>query len=476
MAFDPAARPRVVPGLARFAMSVFFRRIEVLGAGHLPRDRPLVLVANHANGLIDPALLIGFLPVCPRFLAKSTLWRQPFVRPFLDLAAAIPVYRRQDTGVDVSRNEEMFDSCHRVLAAGGALAIFPEGRSHTEPSMMTLRTGVSRIVLGALDRWPELPLRIVPVGLTFDDKDTFRSRVLLDVGLPIDPRAWLEAWREDPREAARDLTGKIRTSLEEVTLNFPSWEEARLIRRAAELYARPDLELPSVPTLAESVEIQQLFVDGYLELRREDPERVEAVARAVRDYDTELERLGVRDEQVASRYPWEGVARFVAKSLWRLLVRAPVGALGLVIHWPAWRTVRAIAGRASVTSDVVSTYKLFGSLVFYPLTWVLLSVVAGLLAGGWAALAALVAGPVTARVALAFHERRLHVERQARAFLLLRSRPELIDDLRERRRRVHRQVAELVERWQATRGVRPNAEGPGNGGTTEGRPLGPGER
>src|SRR3954464_1748180 len=121
---------RLLRALARFVLKAFFREVETAGAERIPLHRPLVLVANHVNGLIDPLLLWGPLPVTPRFLAKSTLWKNPLVRPFLDLAGAIPVYRRQDEGPDTAKTAEPFARCHELLAQGGSLALFPEGTSH----------------------------------------------------------------------------------------------------------------------------------------------------------------------------------------------------------------------------------------------------------------------------------------------------------------------------------------------------------
>src|SRR6185369_9742037 len=113
-----------LPALARFVLRVFFREVEVVGAERLPLDRPLVIVANHVNGLVDPVLILGPLPVRPRFLAKSTLWKIPVLAQLLNVARAIPVYRRQDAGDagvaggDASRNDETFARCHEALAEG----------------------------------------------------------------------------------------------------------------------------------------------------------------------------------------------------------------------------------------------------------------------------------------------------------------------------------------------------------------------
>lgn len=77
---------RFVRALVRTVQRAFFREVEVVGAERLPMDRPLVLVTNHVNSLVDPLLVLGSLPVTPRFLATSMLWKNPILRFFLGIA------------------------------------------------------------------------------------------------------------------------------------------------------------------------------------------------------------------------------------------------------------------------------------------------------------------------------------------------------------------------------------------------------
>jgi 1-acyl-sn-glycerol-3-phosphate acyltransferase len=430
--------------LARLLLHVFFRRVEVEGAENVPESGPVVFVANHNNSLVDPALLLGFLPRNPRFLAKSTLWEVPIVRPFLELAEAIPVYRRRD-GSDPTKNTETFAACHRALADGGAVAIFPEGTSHSEPGLVPLKTGVSRIVLGAERELGPLGVRIVPVGLVFDDKGRFRSRALVRVGEPLDPSPELARCDDEPREAVRDLTGRVREALAEVTLNYPSWEEGRLIERAADILAQPEAELPAERPLADRFAVGRAFIDGYAELREDHPEAVAELAETVRDYDEMLRRFRLRDEQVAARYHPAGVVRFTAKSLFLLLVRLPLAAVGTLVHYLPYRAAGWVAERPERDPDVVATYKLMAGMVFCPLTWLALAALAGWRWGLEGGLAALVAAPATGVVALRFHERRSHFRRQLRAFLLLRRRRGPARELRRLRGEVLRRVGELAE-------------------------------
>ncbi|HET9765317.1 MAG TPA: 1-acyl-sn-glycerol-3-phosphate acyltransferase, partial [Thermoanaerobaculia bacterium] len=188
--------PPWVTSFARLLLRVFFGRIEVIGAERVDAAgaAPLLYVANHNNGLVDPLLVLGFLPGRPRFLAKDTLWSNPVLRPFLALGRVIPIYRPQDAreraageggAARGSANEESFRRCREVLEAGGAVALFPEGKSHSEPALAELKTGAARILLGLAPAARER-VAVVPVGLLYDAPAIFRSRVLVAVGEPLE--------------------------------------------------------------------------------------------------------------------------------------------------------------------------------------------------------------------------------------------------------------------------------------------------
>jgi len=445
--------PRWVAAAARLLLAVFFRDVEVAGAERAPAGRPLVVVANHVNGLVDPLLTLGVLPVVPRFLAKSTLWKIPILAQLLDLARALPVHRRQDEGSDPAQNAATFAACYAALAAGGAIALFPEGTSHNEPSLRPLKTGAARIALGAeAERGPLGPLgvAILPVGLTFDARGRFRSRALVQVGEPLDPSPEVALQATDPAAAVRALTARIDAALQAVTLNYASWDEARLISRAADLYARPALDVPRYRTREETFAIRRAMIDGYRDLRARFPDRTEAVAESVRRYDRLLRALHLKDEQVAAAYPLPSVARFLGATLLRMLVGLPLALAGSLLNVVPYFLIRLIAGTRR-DGDQQATLKVFPGLVLFPLAWLAEAWTAGRYAGAWAGWAVLLAAPLAGLVAIRFHERRERLVREARAYLLLRTRERLGAELRARREEVYREVAELVGVWERTR-------------------------
>ena len=114
---------------------------------------------------------------------------------------SLPVYRRQDEGEDVTRNQETFIAARKLLDRGGTIGICPEGVSHDEPGLKPIKTGAARISLGAVSTEEVNNLQIVPAGLYYTSKTSFRSSALLYFGEPIPvDRVALDNTGNPPRE------------------------------------------------------------------------------------------------------------------------------------------------------------------------------------------------------------------------------------------------------------------------------------
>ena len=134
-------RTWLLPALApvcAFAVRVFYRfRTE----GEPPHTGPVLFVANHPNSIVDAMVVAASVGRPIRFLAKATLFDEPGLGALVRAGGAIPVYRRQDDPALTDRNARVFEAVHEALAEGDAVGIFPEGLSHSEPSLAALRTG-----------------------------------------------------------------------------------------------------------------------------------------------------------------------------------------------------------------------------------------------------------------------------------------------------------------------------------------------
>lgn len=427
----------VVAWLCKALMGIFFREVEVKGLERMPRGVPLILVANHHNSLIDPALVLAHLDADPRFLAKSTLWKIPGMRQLLELAGVIPVYRRQDEGTDTSRNQETFARCHEELAQGGAIALFPEGISHDAPHLAELKTGAARIALEAEERFGPLGTWIVPVGLTFEEKGTFRSRALVRIGTPIDVAAWQV-------EQARELTQAIREGLAEVTLNYASVDDVRAVETAGELFADQELELPQRMALNEAFAVRRDFIAAGERLRELFPRRMQALQTRLERYAEELQRLGVRDDQIAARYRLRDIGLYLVGSASLLMFWLPLALVGTLIHYLPYRLCGVVA-RFTQTEDLPATMKLFSGFFLFPITWALVAAAIWGAAGPLWAFFALLVVPLTGFFALLFHERHEHFWSEVDAYLSLKLWRGRAERLRSERNALRGELRDLAD-------------------------------
>src|SRR5215204_281844 len=173
---------RIIVAILRFAIRVYFRRVEVAGLENVPLNSPVIFVQNHPNALVDPVFLLCLTPRRVSFLAKAPLFRMPVIGYLVKALDCLPVYRRQDEGEDITKNQETFIAARRLLARGGTIGICPEGVSHDAPGLKPIKTGAARISLAAVSTGEVCNLKIVPAGLYYTSKTSFRSDALLYFG------------------------------------------------------------------------------------------------------------------------------------------------------------------------------------------------------------------------------------------------------------------------------------------------------
>lgn len=425
--------------VSAFATRSYYR-LSIAG-GDVPRTGPALLVANHPNSLIDPAMVAAAARRPVRFLAKSSLFSHPAVGWLVRGAGAIPVYRQQDNPAEMKRNLEMFRAVHAALAEGAAIAIFPEGISHSQPSVTPLKTGAARIALGGAaligSAFP-----IIPIGLVVRDKGTFRSAALAIVGAPIE---WDDLARTgvNSGEAVRELTARIDVALRAVTVNLDEWEDAPLVECAEAIHAA-EMGVPRDALTRHERVRDTARILGIL--RASGDPRWQPLAEDVRRHDRELRRLGLRPIDLREAPRVRAAIGWTLRTLPLMAaVASGIAALGIAVFWVPYRLTDVIARIGKPADDTVSTYKVLGGAAVF-LAWIiLLAVVIGVLAGAGWGIAALVLLPALAFATLAITERWSDAWTDIRRFFRLRRKDELLRTLRETQRALAERLEEVRE-------------------------------
>ncbi|MBQ9695447.1 MAG: 1-acyl-sn-glycerol-3-phosphate acyltransferase [Oscillospiraceae bacterium] len=159
----------IVVFLVRIAMHLWYN-LKIEGRENIPKGRAFVYASNHRS-YADPVLVT----LCGRgrfsFMAKSELFEKPLFAWLIRSLGAFPVERgKGDTAA--------IDKAISNVQHGTNLLIFPEGTRSKDGRVGRGKTGVALIASRA-------GTDVVPVGINFEGKLHFRSKIVVRVGKPI---------------------------------------------------------------------------------------------------------------------------------------------------------------------------------------------------------------------------------------------------------------------------------------------------
>jgi glycerol-3-phosphate O-acyltransferase/dihydroxyacetone phosphate acyltransferase len=393
---------RAVRGAARFWLWFLFKSGDVRHPERVPDRGPILLCVNHPNNLIDSLVVGGAMRRKVHYLATAAMFRHPLMARFLLACGAIPVYRKQDDPDKMERNTDTFAACYAAFGRGRLVAIYPEGTTHAEARVQRIKTGAARIALGYEAEHPG-ELTMIPVGLSFEARKSFRGRVLVAFGEPLRPSAYLKAWREDPVKAVDALTQDLQSAMETQVVNVERIDDQRLVRAVEELY-RDELaaQVMDAHGLAardvDTVRLSRSIADAVRHFKGRDPARIETLWQRIQAYRSLLAQYHIRDEVVRKRRE-KLPARTRLVYSWDAVAGLPLFGYGLVVNALPYFVPRWLARRMARKETDYATIRLLASIVALPLFWGLETWLVARWAGPWWAAAFALSLPVSGTIA-----------------------------------------------------------------------------
>lgn len=404
LASQPASRKdRFIAKLVSFLTRSLYRELDVYWTVPIDRESPQLSVANHFGGVSDALILVAVLPRRPGIVARDMIWNVPLVGRLMTWVGAIPVHKPEDHTAATS-NDEMFASCYGALADGGNILIFPEGVTRNEPSMARVKTGAARIAIGARAHGASA-VTVVPMGIHYEDKAALRSRVFVNVGVPIEVDHVVSG-QEQPGEtvtandhdAVNTLTDSIEVALRRVAPDFADWNEAGLLAKGAEITLRSQLDDPAggVP-LGLRDRLANTLADRSEEQRAK-------IRSTVSEYRGDLDAMGVTDAELQARLSTGGFVRTLVGQVIVGIFLFPFVVVGVAINVIPFLVVKAV-GLLRVAPSMHSTIKPIVAALAYGVVWALVIWRATAEFGWVAGVAAFVLLPVYLAAVVLFIER-----------------------------------------------------------------------
>lgn len=143
-----------------YGLAKVLARIDVQGAGNVPREGGCIVVANHLHNL-DPLLISIACPRPVHYMAKIELMRIPVLGRFLRWGGAFPVNRGKMDLASIRHAQA-------VLQQGVALGMFPEGTRSPTMKIESVHSGAGLLAIGH-----KVP--IVPATITGSERLPFNG-------------------------------------------------------------------------------------------------------------------------------------------------------------------------------------------------------------------------------------------------------------------------------------------------------------
>lgn len=182
------------------AVMVPYFRLSVTGREKVPREGPVIFAANHYS-FGDPPLLGIAMPRRLWFVMSAEMFRKPWFYLFCRLMDVVPA----DVGERFQPSS--IKKVLRIMHAGGAVGIFPEGQRSRTGRLLEAQRGVG--VFAQRGKAPVMPVAIVgmreawPVGHWIPRPR--KVRILVGDPIPHDAEPTPDALAERARDAIAAL-------------------------------------------------------------------------------------------------------------------------------------------------------------------------------------------------------------------------------------------------------------------------------
>lgn len=377
-----------------------------------PKDTPVLLVQNHTNGLCDAHFLMSSTTRPIRILVKYTLMKTPLIGWMLRGMHAVPMYRKKD-GVDTRKNAGAFEAIDEALRERTVIGLFPEGESLNATALRDLHSGVARMAVSAVDASDhDLGLQIVPIGLTYEERDRFRSHASAVIGKAIDVGPILEpVGTDNMRRASRALMTHIEAGMSGLILNAASEEEFDAVVALERLL--PSDERPLGVRRREAADALRSDTGPDAGKRRE----------AITDLGSRFADARLRSDDVLGERP--GFVATHAPLLWLV----PLFLVGLIAWLPSI-VLALVFSRFRKTPDKLVTLRVLGGFTGF-CTWVPILTLILAWTKGWIGVVAAAALFAVTWKTFTWTIDRLFEVRAKRICRAFHSRPEEIGGLRD---------------------------------------------
>jgi|GEM_PF-2012065 1-acyl-sn-glycerol-3-phosphate acyltransferase len=318
----------VLVTIIKWFYQMFYKRVYIQGLENIPEGKPVLLAANHSNGLLDPFSIAIFLLVKRpiHFLARADIFKGKFLIWLFGELHMRPIYRPRDGADYVEKNDKIFDEVNGWLLSKKAVLIFPEGSNKAAKRLRMLKKGTVRMGFRAWEDGADV--HIVPTGINYTYHRGKRCDVMISYGKPMRLEDYRASFDENTRKTYRKVNHDLFELIqgEMVVIDTP---ESETIAEQMLIIGRNDFSEARFPIVVKNprrLAYEQRITQKINTLEKTDLDALQVLKNQANTYFETLKTLNMTDGAVKN---YKQANSFI------ILLLAPLAKLlGLVLHAP----------------------------------------------------------------------------------------------------------------------------------------------
>lgn len=176
---------KIVRSTVKVLLHLYFGKIVINGLKNVAKNKPVLFLSNHQNSFLDTILIGTACGRSPFFLTMAAVFKTKLLKTIFTFFRMIPIYRIRDGINSLKKNDKTFDKAVALLAKNESIVIFPEANHNLKRRVRPLSKGFTRILFMTLEKFPDLDIHLVPVGVNYVNADKFPDKAAIFYGKPI---------------------------------------------------------------------------------------------------------------------------------------------------------------------------------------------------------------------------------------------------------------------------------------------------
>ena len=366
---DSGFRYRLLRTYVRFAIFLYYGKIQVIGRENIPHGKSVIFAPNHQNALMDALLVLYAYQPRVVFLARGDIFRKKAIARILRFFKILPVFRIRDGRGELDKNYEIFEQSVSVLRDGVTLCLMPEGQQSMKRQLLPLVKGMFRIAFQAQQALPGREVVIVPIGIDYTNYVDSGANVVIRFGKPLSVKDYLPIYEESQGKGLNELKDIVSANMKKQIHDIRSEKHYDCFYQLSVVLAQKIAQEENAKTPDSMLAIRQRVSQKLDSMAIEKPEYAETIQKRYAALEQGFNRLGVQME--------DAVLPPSRKQIFRQIICLTIGAPAFVAGWVA-NAIPAYAPRLIINKMKSDQFKssvhfalwLILYLLYYIIVWV----------------------------------------------------------------------------------------------------------